>query len=431
MARLGVELGPRAVRGVRLEGWFRPRARAVEVECDPDNPVEAVEALRQHLGPAHRIAVALDLPLLFIKQVKLPPLSEREKRNILRLEPERFFPVRAEELVPAVRGDDNLVFAAREALLATWVAALEQLGPVDVIEPGPVALARALAHAQLRGGGGGGGGGAVVLFDEQGDGVGVVEIREGRVTRARRVFGALDDAAAVLRENGGASGTIYLTPWNEDRVRMLGAVLPEAIVRPLPTVADVVGPFLPAYGAALAIGGKPSFAGTLVSPELGARITTRWWRALGLAVATAVAAVVFAFASADAWRARATRGLEASLQALQQRAAPALALQNQLEALAREAQAIRQIERQRPDPLGVLLALSKQLPAGAYLRGMRWSGAEWQIDGYAPNASRLVAQLGAAPEFKEVRFLSATTRGALGDRTYESFALAFRYIPAP
>src|SRR2546425_11029613 len=258
MARLGVEVGPRALRGVRLDGWYRPRARVGEVACDPEHPAEAVEALRQHLGPAHRIAVALDLPLLFIKQVKLPPLSEREKRNILRLEPERFFPVRAEELVPAVRGDDILVFAAREGPLATWVAALEQLGPVDVIEPGPVALARALAHVPLMG--------AVVLFDEQGDGVGVVEIREGRVTRARRVFGALDDAAAVVRENGGASGTIYLTPWNEDRLRMLGAVLPEAIVRPLPTVADVVGPFLPAYGAALATGGGPRSPGGRCSP---------------------------------------------------------------------------------------------------------------------------------------------------------------------
>jgi Tfp pilus assembly protein PilN len=423
MARLGVELGAHALRGVRLEGSFRPRARAVEVECDPENPAEAVEALRQHLGPAHRIGVALDLPLLFIKQIKLPPLSEPEKRNILRLEPERFFPVRAEEIVPAVRGDDNLVFATKEAPLATWVAALEALGPVDVIEPGPVALARALAHAQLTQ--------AVVLLDGQRDGVGVVEIREGRVTRARRVFGSFDDAAAVLRENGGAPGTIYLTPWNEDRVRALGAVVPEAIVRPLPTVADVVGPFLPAYGAALAIGGKPNFAGTLVSPELGVRITARWWRALGLAVVASVAALVFALASADVWRARATRGLEASLQSLRQRAAPALALQNQLQALAGEAQAIHQIERERPDPLGVLLALSKQLPAGAYLRGIRWSGADWQIDGYAPNASRLVAQLGAAPEFKEVRFLSATTRGAVGDRTYESFALAFRYAPAP
>ena len=202
-------------------------------------------------------------------------------------------------------------------------------------------------------------------------------------------------------------------------------------MRPLPPVADLVGPLLPAYGAALALGGRPSFAGTLVSPELAARITRRWWRELALAVAAGVAALVFALASADAWRARATRELEASLRELQQRAAPALALQNQLQALAREAQAIRQIERERPDPLGVLLALSKQLPAGAYLRGMRWSGADWHIDGYAPNASRLVAQLGAAPEFKEVRFLSATTRSALGDRNYESFALAFRYIPAP
>src|SRR3989449_249481 len=334
MARLGVELGARALRGVRLEGWFRPRARVVEVECDPANPAEAVEALRQHLGPAR-------------------------------------------------------------------------------------------ARVQVTG--------AVVLLDGQADGIGIVEIREGRVTRARRVFGALDDAAAALLENGGTSGggPIYLTPWNEDRVRVLGTLLPEAMVQPLPTVADVVGPFLPAFGAALGIGTKPNFARTLVSPELGARITARWWRQLGLAVAVGVAALVFAVASADAWSARATRELEASLQSLKQRAAPTLSLQNQLQALDREAQAIRQVEQKRPDPLGVLLALSKQLPAGAYLRGMRWSGTEWQIDGYAPNTSRLMAQLGAAPEFKEVRFLSATTRGALGEKNYESFALAFRYAPAP
>jgi len=425
MARLGVELGARALRGVRLEGWFRPRARVVEVECDPANPAEAVEALRQHLGPARRIAVALDVPLLFMKRVKLPPLGEPEKRNILRLEPERFFPVRAEEIVPAVRGDDDFVFAAKETPLATWVAALEELGPVDMVEPGPLALARALARVQVTS--------AVVLLDGQADGIGVVEIREGRVTCARRVFGSLDDAAAALVENGAASGggPIYLTPWNEDGARVLGTLLPEAIVQPLPAVADVVGAFLPAYGAALGIGTKPNIPETLISPELGARITARWWRQLGLAVAAGVAALVFALASADTWRARASRELDANLQSLQQRAAPALTLQNQLQTLDREAQAIRQSERERPDPLGVLLALSNHLPAGAYLRAIRWSGGDWQIDGYAPNASRLVAQLGAAPEFKEVRFLSATTRGALGDRTYESFALAFRYAPAP
>src|SRR3989475_1920527 len=239
MARLGVELGARALRGVRLEGWLRLRARVVEVDCDPANPAEAVEALRQHLGPARRIGVALDVPLLFMKRVKLPPLGESEKRNILRLEPERFFPVRAEEIVPAVRGDDDFVFAAKETPLATWVAALEELGPVDMVEPGPLALARALARVQVTG--------AVVLLDGQADGIGIVEIREGRVTRARRVFGALDDAAAALLENGGGSGPIYLTPWNEDRVRVLGTLLPEACVQPLPTVADVASPVVHAY----------------------------------------------------------------------------------------------------------------------------------------------------------------------------------------
>src|SRR5256714_8738267 len=115
MARLGIELGVRALRGVRLEGWFRPRACVVEIECDPANPAEAVDALRQHLGPTRRIALALELPFLFMKRFKLPPLGESEKRNILRLEPERFFPVRAEEIVPAVRAEDDFVFATKEA----------------------------------------------------------------------------------------------------------------------------------------------------------------------------------------------------------------------------------------------------------------------------------------------------------------------------
>ena len=423
MARLGIELGARTLRGVRLEGWYRTRARTVEIEWDGAHPAEAVAALRQHLGPARRIALALDLPLLFTKQVKLPALGPAGKRSILRLEPERFFAVRAEDIVPAVRGDDNLVFAAKEGPLAEWVAALEQLGPVDVIEPGPVALARALGRAGLTT--------AVTVLDAEGDGVGVVEMCDGRVVRARRVFGGLDAVAAALRHNGGTPATLYLRPWSEERVRALGALVPDATLRPLPAVGDVVGAFLPAYGAALASGTALDFAGTLVPPELATRITARRRRALALASAACAAALVFALTSLDASRARATSELGAGLEALRQRAAPALALQNELEALEREARAIHEIESERSDPLRVLLALSQQLPAGAYLRGLRLSGGDGQIDGYAPNASRLVAQLGGLPEFRDVHFLSATNRVAVGDRTYETFTLAFRYAAAP
>src|SRR5256886_356358 len=277
MARLGIELGARTLRGVRLEGWYRTRARTVEIEWDREHPAEAVAALRQHLGPAPRIALALDLPLLFTKQVKLPALEPAAKRSILRLEPERFFAVRAEDIVPAVRGEDDLVFAAREGPLAEWVAALEQLGPVDVVEPGPVALARALGRASVTT--------AVTLLDAERDGIGVVEMCEGRVVRARRVFGGLDAVASALRDNGGTPATLYLSPWSEDRGRALGVLLPDATLRALPAVADVDGAFLPAYGAALATGAARDFARTLVPPELATRITTRRRRALALASA--------------------------------------------------------------------------------------------------------------------------------------------------
>src|SRR2546428_549657 len=148
MARLGIELGARTLRGVRLEGWYRTRARTVEIEWDSEHPGEAVAALRQHLGPARRIALALDLPLLFTKQVKLPALGPAGKRSILRLEPERFFAVRAEDLVPAGRGDDNLVFAAKEGPLADWGGGARQPGARGGVRPGAPGPAR-----RARGGG--------------------------------------------------------------------------------------------------------------------------------------------------------------------------------------------------------------------------------------------------------------------------------------
>ena len=422
MARLGIELGARTIRGVRLDGWGKPRIRVLEIAWDRDNPLEAVPALKQHLGAARRIAVVLDLALLWAKRVRLPALPAAERRAILRLEPERFFAVRAADLVPAVRADDDLVFAAAGGPLASWVAALEQIAPVELVEPSPVALARALGRVPLAD--------AVALCDARGDGIGLVEIQGGRVTGARRLFGDVDGAAAALA-SATPPATVYLSPWSEERVQALTARLPSIKWQPLPAVAEVAGPFLPAYGAALAIGSAPDIATTLASPDLGRVIRTRHRRELGLALAACVAALVFAGTAIDAWRARATRELAVGLPALRQRAAPALALEAQLEALAWQAQAIRQIEAERPDPLRVLLALSRQLPPGAFVRGIRSSGAEWQVDGYAPNAARLLAGLGAAPQFKEVHFLSATNRAQVGDRTYESFALAFRYAPAP
>jgi len=419
MARLGVELGVHAMRAVRIEGWPRARARVVEIECDLDHLDEAVRALGEHVGTVRRIALAIDLPLLRAKRVALPALSADERRNILSLEPERFFAVRSDAIVSAVRADDGLVFAASEAQLTAWVSCLERLAPVDLVEPGPVALARALAEAAIDA--------AVVVCDRADHGVGVVEIAGGRVTRARRLFGELGRVGNVI----GDARTVYVDPWSDARAQALAQVLPSASLAAVPTIGDVTGAFAAAYGAALGLERVPAFAETLVSPRHGRAIRARHRRAVGTAALACAAATVFAVSSLDAARTRATRALDADIATIRAKAAPALALQTELATLARRSQAIGEIEVERADPLRVLLALSQRLPAGAFIRDIRGSAADWQVDGYAPNAASVITSLGAGHDFSDVHFLSAMNRAQVANQTYESFALAFRYVPAP
>jgi hypothetical protein len=385
MARLGLELGARVIRGVRIDGWPKPRTQVIEIAYDPEHPDDAVRALEEHSVGVRRIAIAVALPLLVTKRVKLPALSAPERRNILMLEPDRYFADRSHGFVPAVRADSDLVFAVADDLLASWIAALERIAPVYLVEPAPSSLARALGHAGLREG--------VVHIDG-----GVVDLSEGCVQSARRVFNERDRPAATVA---------------------------------VPAIGEVPPPFATAYGAALADDEPRDFATTLVAPDHAKAIRGRRRRELSLASAAAALALVFALTSLDAWRDRAVSAVETGLVGLRQRAAPALALETELETRAQRARAIRELEAERPTRLSVLLALSRQLPPGAFVRGIRGSGSEWQLDGYAPSAASVVARLGAAPEFKGVHFLSAMDHAQVGHQSYESFALAFRFASAP
>jgi hypothetical protein len=416
--RIGIELDARTVRGVRLEGWTPRPTRSLEAEWNPEDIDQVVRGLREQLGQARRVAVAIRLPLLFAKRVKLPPLPPAERRKILRLEPQRFFPVRLEDLVIAL-GEGELVFAAREDAVAEWTTALEALGPVDLVEPGPVSLARALQSNGIVDG--------TAVLDDGERGVGVIEIRQGAVTAARRLYGPLTAAGPALRSDAAASpGHVYLAPWSDDRARTLAPHAPGATLEPLPGTPTVPPPFLSAYGAALGVGRK--LDDSLLPDELSARVRARRRRDLGFAAVACVAAVVFALVSIDGWRERSVRGLASEVQELQTKAAPALALRNELGILSRQTQAVAQLSAGRPDALKVLLALSTRLPAGAHLRSLRLTGAGWQIDGYAVQAAGVIQALGGAPEFREVHFLSATNRAQVGDRTYESFSVAFRFV---
>jgi Tfp pilus assembly protein PilN len=418
--RLGIELDAGVLRAVRVSGNRGP-VQVTEAPWDPERPEEAVQLLREAFGPARQVAVSIGLPLLLVKRVKLPPIPAADRAAILQLEPQRFFAVRLEELVASVRDEDDLVFAAREGPLTQWLTALQSLGPIQRVEPSPLALARALGERRVTD--------AVVLLDG-GSGVGLIEIRAGQVTLVRRLYGELPEAAAALGENGeGPATSIAVIPWNEERVAALAARLPSSRLAPLPSVGDLSPPFLSAYGAALGI--ERPLVGALMPDELRAGIRRRRRTQLWVAGLAAVVAVIFALTSMIERRDRSARQIDAAIRALSDRAAQAMTLQTQLETLNRQAGAIVRAGAERPDPLSALLALSKRLPAGAYLRSMRAGGAEWQIDGYATQAAQLIQVLGAAPEFRGVHFLSATNRVQVGTRSYETFSLAFRFVPTP
>jgi hypothetical protein len=422
--RLGIELDAGIIRAVRVPSRRGGTVQVAETAWDPEKPEAAVQTIRDSLGSAAHVAVAIGLPLLLIKRVKLPPVPAPDRAAILQLEPQRFFAVRLEDLVASVRDEDDLVFAAREAPLTQWLTALQALGPVHRVEPSPLALARALAESRVSD--------AVVLLDgsDRRTGVGLVEIRAGRVTNARRLYGELSEAEVALRGKGEPPpGTAFVTPWDDVRAGALAARLPSTTVEPLAAAGDVPPQFLTAYGAAL--GTNRPLVGALMPDQLRTGIKRRRRRALWLAALTAAAAGIFALTSLASWRGRSARGIDSQIRALSGRATNALALQSQLVTLNRQAGGIARVATERADPLAVLLALSKQLPAGAYLRSMRASGGEWQVDGYAKQAAQLIQVLGTAPEFRGVHFLSATNRVQVGERSYESFSLAFRFVPTP
>ncbi len=426
-SRIGIEIGPRVIRGVRVDGWLRSRIKLAELEWDPKSPAAAVEEVRAHLGKAQRVAVAVDPSFLYIKQVKLPPVPVEEKRRILSLEPERYFPIRGEDIVVAVREGDNLVFAAAEPSVREWVSALEPLGPVDLVEPAPAALARVLARSPSTR--------SAVLIDREDGALNVVAVGGGRVARVRQVAWDPREGGAAILEEDERTNVVHVSPWEQagsaggQHGLALPATLPGISLEPLPSIDGVPPAFQIAYGAALGVG--HDLNGALVWPELARQITHRRWRDLSLAAAALAAAVVLVLASADAARDRALRTLSAETRALQQRAGGLLALRAEADALDRQARAVAQLEATRPDPLGALLTITRRLPSHAFVRSIRASGSEWQIEGQARDAAQLVPLFEAAPDLEQVRFLSATSRLSQGKQSYETFSIALRYVPAP
>ena len=418
--RIGVEIGPRRIRAVGLGRGVR--REAVELDWDGVAIAAAMAELRERLGPARVVAIALDPEWMFAKRVRLPPVTAEERARILTLEPERFFPVRGEALVVATRADDDLVFAARQSQLEGWVAAAERLGPVERVEPGPEALARTLAAAGVVDG-------TVIHAGVPGQ-VAAIRIAGGRVAASRRVRGSAADAAAAGVDGEVGTTDLYLAPWSDAAAAEVRERVPGATVGPVPAPEGLAPDFACAYGAVLGL--REGDGSGLVPPGLARRLVRRRRGRAGLAVAALVVACAFGLFSLDASRTRAATRVDAELARLRSETADIVALQAEGARLEAEVRVLDAIAGDRPNVLDVLLEVSRLLPADAYLRGIGGgAGDQWELDGYARNAAGLIPVLESSAAFADVRFRAATMRMRVGNDEYESFALALRHVPTP
>lgn len=393
----------------------------MEVEWSSDAPAETVAALRERFGPGAVLSVAVDTAALLVKRVTLPPLSLEERRRILTIDPERYFPVRGEELVVAVR-DDDLVFAARTAQFDRWAESLGALGAVERVEPAPIALARFLARSGTVE--------AIAVIAHPDDReCAVVAVEQGRVSGVRRILNRPGEISATVRAMQAVARPVFLYPWRDDLAAALADELGDAALRRVPAPAQSTEPFACAMGAALGVDSGPE--ATFLSPALARRHESRRrWRAAGAATAL-IAACVLAFTSYGAYRARVLTTLDARITERRGAAAEVQDLQEALAGLQREIGTLDRVETGRADPLAVLLALTRTLPEDAHIRAIHNAGDQWELDGYARDAARLIPVLEESNAFGEVRFRTATTRARVGNENYETFSLALRYLPAP
>jgi hypothetical protein len=377
--RVGVAITGGHLRAVALAAWGdRPRASA-EAAWDPAHPAMAVAELAGRFGRVGRIALAIDLDSLHVKHVDLPPASPRLRRQMVAVEPDRFFPVQNERVVVGLEG--SVAFAMEQGTLDRWVEAFESWAPVESVEAVPIALARAVATS----------GNATYAYPLGADSTGIIEIRDGALKAARNVIGAAEHARALPMVPGVASGS------------------------------------LAAWGAARGLDG--SLDSLLLTDSQRGTIERRRTRRVAGAAAACVLALGFALWALDRSRDDVLARLAAEQATLQGKAAPGAALQAQLATLDREEAVSQTVSSNRSDPLRVLAALGERLPRDVTVLNARAIGDEWRIDGTATNAAAILPALDGDPRFVNARFLAATARYREGGKTYESFSLAFRAKP--
>lgn len=375
--RVGLELTRTRVRAVVVGGLRSAPVVKFELEWNPAIPEDAVALLRQHLGKVSSIGIAVGIEFTHVKRLSLPPVPAEDRRAIVALEPDRYFPVALGEAVVAVFENSDLVFAADASRVGAWITSFQAWAPVETVLAAPDALARALRVGGISSG--------KFELGSADDAQGYAEIRNGSLADARR-----------MPPGEHADGTVTA-----------------------PTQGGLANEFLPAYGAA--IGLNAPLVSMLLPRDASARLRSQRRGAVMRSVVNLVLATVFLLGALDRSRSKVLEREQAEIEMLTPRAAAASEYQARLAQLDIESAATRV---SRPGAVSVLAAITRRLPRDATVMSVRADGDEWQVDGTAAAADRIVPALDADPLFENVRFLSATSRFTEGSRTYETFSVA-------
>jgi hypothetical protein len=377
---IGIELGSDRVRAVVRSR--RGSLRTFELPFTPDRLDEMVAQLSAAAGAVRGIGLAIGLGHLHVKQVKLPPVPHAARRQMLSVEPERWFAVpQGAATAVALTADGEIALAADGAWVDACVRALSSWSDVRRVEAAPMALVRALTAAGHPTTG--------AAIDAGAGEVGAIETRDGVLRSVRRAR-ATDLAAAPTS----------------------------------PSLAKGLDPaFSVALGAVLGFDGTVD--GMLLTPTLLRAFASAQQRRVIVWAAAATLAIVTACWAAGRARERTLASVDAALSAARNKASSGTQLSLRALAIDRELAAISTTSASRPDVMAAIAALGARLPVEAVAQRIRMTGREWQVEGNARTAAAVLAALAAEPQFDRVRFLAPSSRFRDGNTDRETFAIAF------
>lgn len=438
-ARMGIALSTTELWVADLSQLARPRATRLELAPYPGENgvwpglVTALQAAAEWMNAdGGSLSVALLPPLAEVRLVDLPPLAERELRQLLTRGATRYFlHARGQQTVGALSGRSAsgapapvlAVTAPSRIVGAIYAAANEANWSVDTLTPAEGAWAAAAptlwpAFARR----------TASLLVQDGDRVALLELDGGRLANVRRFRGGEHDAdligdAIAQASPVGVAPAVGLIGGAEARHELSAALASRGIrVSPAPAGWAEHAESPDAMAAIFAA----SSAGPLLTTE-AARVERQ--RRLGratFAVFGAAAALLVAAALIQLWGVRRQlAAVRAERESLRSRVAATLVGRSSMEDAYGRLTALAAAERTAPQWSSVIATLSARLPSDAYLTAIHTRGDSLSVDGLAVSAARAFDAVDGMSDLVDVHAPSPVRRlSPEGSSPMERFTLA-------